>query len=516
MSDGGAGGGAAEAPTAPFRQRVRVLIEVVDDDDELALARAVLQQRGWPVREPSPDEAPELPGGTRRPLVVEIRLNGARWRAERAAKGVVETLADRYKLALWVRDAALLTLPPEDRTTYHVIRRGGGGPFHRLWARLGGRDTHRLVRLPTSLTREAVERELHERHLGGHRFSATDHDLLPAPPDTEEEAARRARDPVSPPEVLRFTAALLGALASGYALRHVSGPLLAVPVAILLLSAAVFTTLPWREPLRPVGRIGVGAAFAGGLALLGWLLADSGQELGPDGRTFSWLLGGLLLFGLPGTYLALRQTWFSRNAGWLLPVAIPVAGSMVAWLGRLMRAVYLDAFGIPSGSVHSAEGLWDYAAAARSLAVAFGFVLFFVGVLGWARHAYLALGGNRLFAVLSTLILSLVFALTAVLLGIYEADTTARDAMAEARGGDNPASYFGLQGRLTCVLPVADTAIPVENGPVPTGHPVLSFGSSEDWIWLWDPERDSAPTTFAVRREDVRLLTPDDAGCPAS
>jgi hypothetical protein len=190
---------------------------------------------------------------------------------------------------------------------------------------------------------------------------------------------------------------------------------------------------------------------------------------------------------------------------------------MVAWLGRLMRAAYLEAFGIPSGSVRRTESLYDYAAAAEPLGLGLAFALLFVGALGWMRYAYLALGDNRLFAVATILVLSVVYAVTAIALGMKEADTAAERAMAEAVEGRDPSTgYFGLEGELVCVRPIGEAAIPVENGPVPTGHPVLSFGSSEEWIWLWDPERFNdreVPDTFAVRREDVRLVAPGHGRC---
>ncbi|MGP4112144.1 hypothetical protein ACTWP5_14660 [Streptomyces sp. 4N509B] len=526
-------GEAAAPPTAPFTQRVLVLVEVVDEPGELALARDLLAGRGWPVRDAAPDETPPPPPGptsdgagppTRRALVVEVRLNGARWRAERAAKGAVTVIARRRKLALWVRDATLLSPPREDRTTYRVVRRATGGPLPRLWARLGGRDAHRVLGLPTRLTREAVERELTDRRLGRDRFATADHELLPPPPETEEEAARRTTEPVPLPTLVLAAAALLGALAGGYWLWWADGLTLGVPLVMLLLAAAVFAAFPWREPLRLAARVAVGPLLAAGCALLGWMLADAQSDTGTEPVDQLLMIGAVSLgmLSLAGVWLALRQTWVSRNAVWLVPVAVPVAGSMVAWLGRLMRAVYLEAFDIPAGSVRSVESLWDYAAAGRPLGIALAFVLLFTGALGWARHVYFARGDNRVYAIVATLLASLVYALTAVGLGVDAAHSAAERAMAEAGDGRNPAPYFGLRGGLMCVHPVGAEPIAVENGPVPTGHPVLSFGSSEEWVWLWDPARAArsdvdASDTFAVRRDDVRLVPPGgDGECDAS
>jgi hypothetical protein len=73
-----------------------------------------------------------------------------------------------------------------------------------------------------------------------------------------------------------------------------------------------------------------------------------------------------------------------------------------------------------------------------------------------------------------------------------------------------------------CVHPVEpDQPVPVENGPVPTDHPVVSFGSAGDWIWLWDPDRHNGKIqeSFAVRCENVRLIpakNPETKRCPAA
>ncbi|WP_431949305.1 hypothetical protein [Actinacidiphila sp. bgisy167] len=435
-------GTAGALPAVPFNQRVRLLVEAVDQPDELALAQGLMEARGWAVRRAGREDAPATARGGRVALVVEVRLNGSpRWRAERAACGAVERLARTHQLGVWVRDAALLLRPPDDpRTEYRVIRRSGAGGgrrerLARLRAALGGRGAHRLLRLPAGLTREAVERELSERPLGGSAFAAEVHELRPAPPETAEAAAGPRRTPsrVRALPALVFAAAALPA---------------------------------W-------------AATGAGTGLLWWSLTAAG------------------LICAPGVYYALRDSWFSRNAVWLVPLALPLGWSLVTWLGRLMQSAYLERFGIPSGSVRSAGGLWPYAAAAEPLGLALGFVLFATAVAGWLRHVHIAKGDNRLALVTVTVLLSAAFAATALLAGARDADHAARDAATAAARGQAPKGYFGVRGALMCVVPVGEVPVPVENGPV------LSFGASGDWIWLWDPDRAQA---LSVRRDDVRLL----------
>ncbi|MFJ9912947.1 hypothetical protein [Actinacidiphila glaucinigra] len=444
-------GTAGTLPAVPFNQRVRLLVEAVDQADELALAQGLMEARGWAVRRAGREDAPATADGGRVALVVEVRLSGSRRRAEKAACGAVERLARTHQLALWVRDAALVMRPDDPRTEYRVIRRPGAGTgrrdrLARWWAACGGRGAHRLLRLPAGLTREAVERELAERPLGGRTFTSEAYELRPAPPETEAAA----------------TAAATAAAGRRTAAR-----------------------------VRVLPAVAVVAA-----ALLGWAALDGAGLLW-------WPLTAAALFCAPGVYFALRDSWFSRNAVWLVPLALPVGWSLVTWLGRLMQAFYLDRFGIPSGSVRSAGDLWRYAAAAEPLGLALGFVLFFTAVAGWLRHVHIAKGDNRLALVALTVLLSAAFAATALLTGVHDADRAARKAAAAARKGHAPAAYFGVRGTLMCVVPVGEGPVPVENGPVPAGRAVLSFGASGDWIWLWDPDRSQA---LSVRREDVQLL----------
>jgi hypothetical protein len=436
-------------PAAAFNQRVRLLVEAVDQPDELALAQGLMETRGWTVRRAGREDSPVTAGGSRVALVVEVRLNGSRWRAEKAACGAVERLARTHQLGLWVRDAALLARPDDPRTQYRVIRRPGDGTswrsrLARWWAACGGRGAHRLLRLPNGLTREAIERELTERPLGGNEFTAETYELRPAPPETDQEATVRARRRLPRVWMVPAAAGLVAAAVGGQALPGPPGTAVAVPV-----------------------------------------------------------LAALALLCAPGVYFALRDSWFSRNAVWLIPLALPVGWSLVTWLGRLMQAFYLGWFGIPSSSVRSTEDLWRFAAAAEPLGLALAFVLFLTAVTGWLRHVHVAKGDNRLALVAVAVLLSAAYALTSLVVGSRNADSAARDAASAARRGETPPAFFGLRGTLMCVVPVGDGPLPVENGPVPSDRAVLSFGSSEEWIWLWDPRRSQA---FSVRREDVRLL----------
>ncbi|MDF3144774.1 hypothetical protein PBV88_26790, partial [Streptomyces sp. T21Q-yed] len=223
-----------------------------------------------------------------------------------------------------------------------------------------------------------------------------------------------------------------------------------------------------------------------------------------------------------GVVLALRRTVFTRHAAWLVPLSVPVLWSMVGWLGRQMHDAYLDRFDIRAETVPSPR-LGTYLVAAEPMGLALGSALFFVAVVGWLRHFHLGRdASNRFFAIALATLVIVVYALSAVALGTGQAASAAgRAAENAARRGVQPSDYFGVYGHFMCVRPVdASHPLAVENGPVPTGHPVVSFGTSGDWIWLWDPARNNGKVqeSFAVRREDVQLIpaeNPETKLCPA-
>jgi hypothetical protein len=87
-----------------------------------------------------------------------------------------------------------------------------------------------------------------------------------------------------------------------------------------------------------------------------------------------------------GLWYALSASWFSRNVQWFLPVLAAPLPFVMPWVGRFLHAVYLeDTFGIPADAVHVGF-YWQYAVAARPLAVTMACVLVLIAVAGWARH----------------------------------------------------------------------------------------------------------------------------------
>ncbi|MCM1973117.1 hypothetical protein [Streptomyces sp. G1] len=503
---------AAGPPAPPYRRRVRMLVDVVDQQDEVAYVTALFEERGWTVR---PAEAAEAAPAVahRTSLIVEVRLHGARLGALRTATVEMERLVKQAELGAWVRDAALVEYRRPPRTTYYVHR--ARPTLGRWWIRLGAADEQRAVTVPAGPdSRRTAEAELTARDLGGRAYDPAEHALrVPShsdadPPRDETPHERRTR--------WMWLAAgavgLINALVCGMCVVWAEGawkllPALLSPAGALPLSRTAKETRDRSTAVQwAVGVLGTTA-----LAALG---AMAGRRYEALPLLAATALAALGLFIGAGVSLALRRTFFTRHAAWLVPLSVPVLWSVVGWLGGQMHAAYLDRFDIRADAVPTST-LGRYSAAAQPMGVALISALFFVAVIGWLRHFHLGRDrGNRLLAVLAATLLSVAYALTAIGLGTKDAGGAAgRAAENAARQGTRPPDYYGVYAHFVCVRPV-DPAQPlaVDNGPAPTDHPVLSFGTSGDWVWLWDPRRNGGPVqeSFAVRREDVQLLPAKD------
>ncbi|CCK30125.1 hypothetical protein BN159_5746 [Streptomyces davaonensis JCM 4913] len=502
----------AGPPAPPRRRRVRMLVDVVDQPDEVAYVTALFEERGWAVRPAQDEEASAV--AHRTTLVVEVRLHGARLGALRTATMEVERLVKQAELGAWVRDAALVEHERPARTTYYVHR--AGPTLGRVWIWLGGADEQRAVTVPAGPdSRQEAEAELAARDLGGRPFDPAEHALrVPGhsdadPPRDESPHERRVRLVWLGASV----AGLLTAIVSGMYVVWAEGAWKLLPA--LLSTAGALPLGRTAKETRARGTAvqwAVGVAGTTAVAALGALL---GQDSEPRQLLTGLLLGAFGLFTGAGVVLAVRRTFFTRHAAWLVPLSVPVLWSMVGWLGGQMHAAYLDRFDIRADAVPTST-LGRYLAAAEPLGLALGSAVFFVAVIGWLRHFHLGRdGSNRLFAVVMATLLGVVFALTAIGIGTRNAASAAgRAAENVGREGTRPPDYFGVYAHFVCVIPVdPDKPLAVDNGPAPTDHPVVSFGTAADWIWLWDPERGNGPKqqeSFAVRREDVQLLPADD------
>lgn len=411
--------------------------------------------------------------------------------------------------------------PRPATTTYNVHRVLPSWGGRLTW--LGMADEQRAVTVPAGPeSRESARTELASRTLGGRPFDPAAHGLrVPGhsdanPPVGESPHERRVR-------WAWVTAGAVGivlAVVCGMYVVWADGWWRLLPA--LLSTAGALPLGRMAKETRDRGRPVQWAAGLAGTSAMAAFGALVGTDTEPGTLWAVVLVMAVVAFTGAGTVLALRRTIFTRHAAWLLPLSVPVVWSMVNWLGGQMHSEYLDRFDIRADAVPTPR-LGTYLAAGEPMGLALGSMLFFLAVVGWLRHFHLGRdSGNRFFAVLLATLLIVSYALGAILLGTSQAAKAAgRAAENAARDGAAPDAYFGIYGHFMCLRPV-DPATPlaVENGPAPTAYPVLSFGTSGDWIWLWDPRRGSGTAlqeSFAVRREDVQLLpakNPETKHCP--
>lgn len=510
-------------PQGPHNRRVRLVVEVRDDQDELALATGVFAAQGWGVRTAVAGDSVTVDDGYAG-LVVEVPVHGSRWTARPTAVERLTSLAERRKLDLWVRESKLI--PPrsaERQTTYHVHRKvpDDMSPAMRWlaehWIAVGGLDVRHTLHLRGEYSDEQRERALAElaaRNLGGPPFDPDAHDIRRAvgPRTAGSPSAGPLRDAGT---VAVISATVLACVASGVLCGALTSPwrltALLVPAAICWPVGAWLTS---NAPPPKLVRLGCGVILTGGMTFIGWMLGDS-ADTGLSGLLtgLGIVLGtGLTLFGL---WYALSASWFSRNVHWFLPVLAAPLPFVIPWVGAFLHAVYLEElFGIPAGAVHVGF-YWQYAVALRPLAVGVACVLVLVALAGWARHFNVqppVSGFFRLMLVLA----GVVATLTVVQISLADLDRAADRTMNAAAEGRRPPGYFGIRPELVCVEPVGDRT-PVINGPVPTGHPVLSFQASGDTVWLWDPApsrgEDTARHALRLRAEDVQLMVAEGGRC---
>lgn len=520
----------APLPAEPFNRRIEVLIAVVDSPDETSLAAQLLEGRGWSVRPWLPrndtaDAAALGPG--RMGLLVEVRLHGARFGAVQAAVSEIENLARRHQAGMWVVDAFLIEhdLAHDYRSVFHAHRRlpetsaPSDSPSPRahvaaLLATLGVISTVRILKQTGRPSIEALERRLERGTLTGRAYDAEALQLR-IPMGLE------GRDPDAPPpspvSAWRLAGPVLAglgvAVACGFATAATDGLFVLVPllVACALVWPMGHEITSRREERPPAVTMAWGTAAVGMMTGSGLMLALTVP--GPPAQAarviaYAVLGAALLALILYGLGYALVHSWFSRNANWAVPAIVPALALSLPWFGGLLHTMYLKAgFDVPSDAIQVSV-YWSYAASLKPIGIALGLAVVVLAIAGWMRHYHQwvhARGMVRIGVPLMSLFV-IGISLTA---GLAGAEAAASRARAAAAFGENPAAYYGVQGRLVCVKPVAKE-IPVFNGPLATTHPLLTFGTSGDRAWLWDPRR---AQSLSVRLEDVVVTEAGASAC---
>ncbi|WP_175439214.1 hypothetical protein [Streptomyces vilmorinianum] len=536
---GGAGSGGQQddaaptlspLPVEPFNRRVEVLVAVIDSPDETGLSTQLLEAQGWSVRPwvPGDGEGDAL-GSGRRGLLVEVRLHGARFGAVQAAVSEIEGLARRHQAGMWVVDATLIEheLAVDHRTVFHAYRsrqassavgteEPGSGSRVLAWRTLFGMvTTVRIVKQAGHPSLEAVAVRLGRGALTGRPYDSEALQLripvgmegrgLDAPPPELAVPTWRV--------VLPLLSYLLAAVACGFAAGVTDGPYVIPPILIsCALVWPVGRELTRRREARPLAvQLAWGAIAAGPLAASGYLLSVVSPATPAEAaRMALYAVVGLAMLALVlyGLAYAFVHSWLSRNANWAVPALVPALALSLPWFGGLLHTMYLRyGFGIPSEAIHVSV-YWSYATSLKPVGIAVGLALLVLSFAGWMRHYHQWVNAQGMVRVGVPLMSLFVVGMT-LTAGLLGAQVAASRAQAAAASGRNPAPYYGVQGALVCVKPL-NKDIPVFNGPLASGRPLLTFGPSGDRVWLWDPQRGKP---LSVRLEDVVVTEKSARAC---
>jgi hypothetical protein len=494
-----------DEPDGDFEQRVRVFAAVIDQEDEIELIMAMAERNGWRIRQCRRRSAP-ADGVQTTGLLIDIWLNGD-WRSAVAeATRRVEDLAERKKLGLWVRDAALVDYPKANLQRYVVSQapqRSGRSAFlgigQSLVAMTGSR---RLIQVAEGTPDAVVQAELERYDLG-------------QPFDPERHSFRSVRNLAQPSSGakawLLSAAGLLVIAICGNEIPRTSGFWWLLP-----LLSAIIVSLLWIRNAHP--------ARAAGWCYCGFLVTAIGTAGALIGKYYGSslkFLGGICLVSIGlfiarGVWFAMRNSWFIRNAVWTVPLTITLLAPKVPWLGGLILEEYLGQFGISASAV-AVSTIWKILAAAGPILVSAAVIFVFFGIVGWARYFHLIDRYNRALIAIASACAVLIYVLFSLQLGISRADSAAAHAMVAARDGRNPASYYGLQGILVCLGPIR-VPIPVLFGPLPATRPVLSFAPTGNRLWAWDPGSIAAQnqSAHAISVQLQNVIVTQAVGQPAT
>jgi hypothetical protein len=445
----------AAAPATPFDHRVRVLVEIRDDPDEIALAKEVVAGYGWPMREPRPGEGPA--GGVAASYVaqvVEVRLLGARRGIAAQAVHELDRVAHSTGLSLVVREAALIRRPVEPSDEWEVV--------------------------PVAVSLRDKVRALFGRDR-----------------DDRPERVVCVPEGFSPtPDITSLSTALdpQPFVAGEYRLRRMTfRASMAAPLVVCL------------------GFLGTAGLAA--LIHLTDLASREGHHLiWPLALALS--LTTAVTVGVFGLQYAVRYSAALRLAlPWTLPLVLPVLLTAVPKVGSVVQSRYLAHFDLPGDP--ASTGWWDSLRAGvfTTLCALAGFLLL-VGTAGFVHRAYARAGAR--FA--GSLVIGALYGTTAALalagVTILRVDAVAAHDRGTLAAGHTPDGLYGIEPDFVCVRPT-DRTPPVYGTLPPPTRPVVTFGPSGDRISLWDPKTGQS---LSMRLEDAVFVPAESekgrAVCP--
>ncbi|MFH8533931.1 hypothetical protein ACH4GE_36630 [Streptomyces tendae] len=508
-------------PVAEFDERVDLLFRTPQRERDRLLAKVLCEQQGWAIRPACEQEDPGRPED-QAAYVVEVRLPGSRRRAETGARRRLLEVVGKHVSVTVVGGSLVRARASEPLVTWRVFRepgwrsRRGLGWLASLCAHSGLRDEQRTIDVAPSVTEPEVRELFGRQRLGGFDFDESRHGVRksigPKTEATEEDT--RTWWHTRQGAVFRGALALLlmfyGWLAYD---RFLLGRLaMFAPLAVAAWFIGTWYMSNQRRPW-PL-RWAAGILLLVGCATPGFVWHQQnpyGVAVQVRSILLTFAAMALLWYVPRGCWFAIRQTWISRHAAGLLTVLVLPLPWVLPFVGSFLQFLYVeDTFGIPADSV-AAPIYWTGACALLPTLVCMGLLLPPLALIGWARHFHW---------VWEKSMVSVTSAITAVVLvvtgGLAFMDRTSDAAQHAARDAVNataPDSYFGIQGKRMCVRPLK-TGLSVHNGPLPTDHPLLSFSTDGDVLYLWDPLRASArggpDPVVSVRSAEVSTYAVSD------
>ena len=474
----------------PFKNRVRVLVEIPDDADELALVTAVFRGRGWMIRPPRSSEVRGHPTSGRTWLLLELRFPGFSSTAVKTAVKRVEQVINRFDLAVWVRRAEVVRHTLNNSNAYLIEEATPSWlARNRVLA-----EVARLFGIPRTTGLISVEQALPEPEVREklaavdlcHPFDPTRSSIRPAVAGKSPDGGPVAAEMAPFRSRLVGTAGLAVTAICGYAAGCITSGWMAIPIVLgIIASVPLIRSLPINQSLPR--RLCLAALYTLFLLALGIFLARNSPVRSPIFAPVAAVGVGVAIIVWRGLVLALRDSWLIKQITWIIPLAVTVFFPLALWLGGMYDTQYLTyGFGIPSDTV-SIPTLFRLAIASKSALLGLGFVLFFIAIIGWIRYFHWAEDGARWLSWLTIALLAAIYLLSSISTGLAIVSDASARAAEEASAGRQPNSYFGIQGTLMCFRPVTKS-IPVYNGPLPSNKPMLSFGTTSDELWVWNPE----------------------------
>ncbi|MFB8047869.1 hypothetical protein [Streptomyces rubiginosohelvolus] len=191
-----------------------------------------------------------------------------------------------------------------------------------------------------------------------------------------------------------------------------------------------------------------------------------------------------------------------------MPALVPALALSLPWFGGLLHMMYLQAgFGVPSDAIN--VSVYSSCAASLKLAgLALGLAAVVLALAGWMRHYHQWVHARGMVRIGVPLLNLLIIGIS-LAAGLAGAEASANRARTAATASTVPAPYYGIRSRPVCVTSLAERT-PVFNGPLSTTRPLLTFSTSGDRVWLWDPQLGES---LSVRLEDVVVTEARSSTC---